>query len=83
MNFGPNLALLWSRYNFQWLQTVQPVKELYQCVQGSPLVGLHRFAQAKPSCLPVWLALELAVLPLGRDGVAEEELRSSLEFDRD
>ena len=50
-----------------------------QCIL---LPELHRVAQVGPSFLHVWIFLELEVLPLKRDGVVEDELRSALEFDR-
>ena len=46
------------------------------------LAELNRVAQVGPSFLHVWILLELEVLLLKRDGVVEEELRSTLEFDR-
>jgi len=79
-------VILRRRYNprrtpwLQTVQTVQPVEELYQHLQRILLTGLHRFARVRPSFLHVWALLEFEVLPLERDGVVEEELRSTSEF---
>ena len=65
-----------------WFKAVQPVKKIDSHFQSVLFGRFHRIAQVRPSFLHVWIFLELVVLPLERDGVVEEELRSALEFAR-
>ena len=61
------------------IKAVQPVKEIYQRFQTTLLASLYCFAQTHPCFLHIWIILEREVLPLKREGVVEEELRSVFE----
>jgi len=58
-----------------WIKVVQPIKEIHQHFQRALLAGLHRFTQFRLRFLHILVILDLDVLLLERDRVAEEELR--------
>jgi len=70
------LDLLYNPCCRLWIKVVQPVKEIHQHFQRVLLADLHRFAQLRLRFLQIWVILDLEVLLLECDRVAEEKLRS-------
>ena len=62
-----------------WPNAVQPEKKIPHDFYGVPFLSLHHSTQKCPSLFHIWVILALEVLPLERDGVVEEELRSTFE----
>ena len=79
------ISIFWDysqRHTFRCqfsLKTVQPVKQIYQHLQSFLLAGLHRLTHFCPCTLRFYIALQLEVLPLERNGVVQEELGSIFE----